>query len=178
MVFWASGGALDVNNPHRPAYIREIRILGMDPNLEPRRLPHLNSNRRRSGGTGRLAWLAAGWLFFGVGIVGVALPGLPTTGPMLLALACFARGSERLHGWLLNHRVFGPPLRRWQQHRVISIRAKITAISMMAGSFAYTVWLSPLPRWGVIAVGGLIVVGVAVVLRVPHTVVEEPTRGA
>jgi hypothetical protein len=30
------------------------------------------------------------------GIVGVALPGVPTTGPMILALACFARSSAIL----------------------------------------------------------------------------------
>ena len=124
--------------------------------------------RRPRRGVARLAWLAAGWSLFGIGAVGVVVPGLPTTGPMLLALACFARGSERLHRWLLHHRVFGPPLRHWQTHRTMPIRAKVTAVAMMAASFAYVALLSPLPPWGVIAVGVLIVIGMGVVLSIPH----------
>ena len=116
----------------------------------------------------RLLWLAAGWACFAVGVVGVALPGIPTTGPMLMALWCFARGSPRLHDWLLNHRVFGPPLRRWKQHRMIPLRAKVLAVSMMLASFAYVSLLSPLPIWAVALVGALIAVGLVVVLRLPH----------
>lgn len=121
----------------------------------------------------RLAWLAAGWLCFGVGLVGVAVPGLPTTGPLLLALACFARGSDRLHQWLLHHRVFGPPLQRWRKHRTIPLRAKVVAVSMMVASFAYVSLLSSLPTWAVVAVGVLVVVGATVVLRLPHRPVQE-----
>ena len=117
----------------------------------------------------KLAWIAAGWLFVAVGIIGIVVPGLPTTGPMLIALACFARGSERLHRWLLNHAVFGPPIHRWHAHRTISIRDKIVAITMMLGSLAYVVWLSPLPHWATILIGCLIAVGMVVVLRVPHS---------
>ena len=117
----------------------------------------------------KVAWLAAGWFCFTVGVVGVVVPGLPTTGPMLLALACFARGSDRLHTWLFHHRFFGPPLQRWQQHRIIPIRAKVVAVSMMAVSFVYVAWLSPLPTWLVVAVGCFIAVGMTVVLRLPHT---------
>ena len=95
---------------------------------------------------------------------------------MLLALACFARGSERIHQWLLNHPVFGPPIHRWQKYRVISLRAKVTAIVMMLGSFVYVAWLSPLPKWAVIVIGCLIAIGMVVVLRVPHRIAEERSR--
>ncbi len=133
-------------------------------------------DRRRKRAV-RIAWIAAGWIFFAVGVIGVVLPGLPTTGPMLLAIACFARGSERLHRWLLNHRLFGTPIRRWQRHRVIPIRAKVTAILMMAGSIAYLVWLSGLPTWIIIAFVGLVLVGVVVVLRIPHRITADKTDG-
>ena len=117
----------------------------------------------------RWAWLAAGWFCFGVAVVGIALPGLPTTGPLLLALACFARGSERVHSWLLNHRIFGPPLQRWQKERLIPLRAKVLAVSMMVASFAYVALGSGAPTWVVALVGVLIVVGITVVLWFPHT---------
>lgn len=116
-----------------------------------------------------LLWLVCGWFFVLLGFVGILLPGLPTTGPLLMALACFSKGSERCHRWLMEHPWFGPPLRQWQQHRMISRRGKITAILMMCGSGGGIAFLSPLPLW---AKGGLLLlllIGILVVSRVPHT---------
>lgn len=113
-------------------------------------------------------WFAAGWICFAVGAVGAVLPGIPTTGPMILALACFARSSKRFHDWLFYHRIFGPPLQRWQRDRIIPLRAKVLAISMMAASMAYVGLLSPLPTWAVIVVAALVVTGMLFILRCPH----------
>lgn len=121
----------------------------------------------------RWLWIAAGWCLVAVGAVGVVVPGLPTTGPLLLALACFARGSDRLHAWLLNHPVFGPPLRRWQEHRAITVRGKVVAVTMMLGSLAYVAWKPSLPTWAVFAIGGVILVGIVVVLRLPHATGDD-----
>ena len=116
----------------------------------------------------RMAWLAAGWLFFGIGVAGAALPGLPTTAPMLVAVACFARGSDRLHWWLLNHRGFGPPLRRWQEHRSISPRAKATALVMMAGSIVVLLYATEFPAWLLVTTIAFVLFGMVFVARLPH----------
>ncbi len=123
----------------------------------------------RRSAAARWAWFVAGWLCVTVGAVGVVLPGIPTTGPLLLALACFARSSERMHRWLLEHRHFGPPLRQWQAHHTIPLRAKVVAVTMMLASFAYVALASPLPTWAVVSVGALITIGIVVVLRLSHT---------
>ena len=60
-----------------------------------------------------LLWLA-GTVALGLGIVGVVLPGLPTTPFVLLAAACYAKASPRLHRWLRAHRLFGPMVRDWR----------------------------------------------------------------
>ena len=78
-----------------------------------------------------------GWGFFALGALGVFLPVLPTTPFMLLALWAFARSSERFHQWLYHHRLFGPPLQRWEEYRVIPRGAKVFALSMMAVSLFY-----------------------------------------
>jgi uncharacterized membrane protein YbaN (DUF454 family) len=87
----------------------------------------------------RGAFLAAGFVFLGIGIVGVVVPVLPTTPFILLAAAFFARSSQRFHDWLLNHRQFGPLVREWRQHRSIPYRTKILAIAMMAATLSASI---------------------------------------
>lgn len=84
----------------------------------------------------RLLWLALGLVFLGTGLVGVVLPVLPTTPFLLLAAGCLAKSSPRLHGWLLGHRTFGPPILAWEAHGAISRGAKRLAVVSMAAVFA------------------------------------------
>lgn len=55
----------------------------------------------------RLLNLTLGIFFLSLGVVGIFLPIIPTTGPLLLALWFFSRSSKRLHNWLVNHRILG-----------------------------------------------------------------------
>jgi uncharacterized membrane protein YbaN (DUF454 family) len=86
-------------------------------------------------------WLfrAAGFLFIGLGAVGVVVPGLPTTPLVLVAAACFTRSSPRMHRWLLANRVFGPLIRNWQEHRSISPGDRRIAITMIVAVGVVTV---------------------------------------
>ena len=81
----------------------------------------------------------AGVLALLLALLGLFLPLLPTTPFLLLASACFARGSSRLHGWLLNHRVFGVYLRNFEAGKGIPLRAKIVASVMMWSSLVVAV---------------------------------------
>ena len=74
--------------------------------------------------TKRWAYLTAGFIALGLGILGIPLPLLPTTPFLLLAAVCFARGSERWHQWLISHKTFGPPIHAWQEHRAVPRRVK------------------------------------------------------
>ena len=55
--------------------------------------------------------IVVGTLSLVLGIVGVFVPLLPTTPFLLLAAACYARGSERLYRWLVGHRYLGQYIR-------------------------------------------------------------------
>lgn len=87
----------------------------------------------------------AGTVALLLGIIGIFLPLLPTTPFLLLASACYLRGSERMHHWLMNQRHLGPYLRSYQQGRGIPMRAKITALVLMWPSLAFSMWFVPLP---------------------------------
>jgi uncharacterized membrane protein YbaN (DUF454 family) len=79
----------------------------------------------------KLFYNVAGVVAVLLGIVGIFLPLLPTTPFLLLASACFARGSTRLHNWLLSHRVFGDYLRNFEAGRGIPLTAKIVATVLL-----------------------------------------------
>ena len=84
--------------------------------------------------------VCAGVLCVGLAVLGIFLPLLPTTPFLLLAAICFARGSERLHGWLLNHRWFGEYISNWRSGNGLTIRQKVIAISVLWLSIVNAAW--------------------------------------
>ncbi|MHB8948514.1 MAG: YbaN family protein [Rhodoferax sp.] len=113
----------------------------------------------------RWLWLVCGAVCLATGLIGVALPLLPTTPFILLAAYCFSRGSVRYEQWLLQHQRFGPMVRDWRAHRAVPLRAKQFATVMMGLSSVLAWWfMPPLVRW----IPGLCCAAVAVWLwRLP-----------
>lgn len=110
----------------------------------------------------RHLWTTFGAIALALGAIGVLVPLLPTTPFLILAAYFFSRGSQRLHDWLIDHRVFGPPIRNWREHRAISTKAKLSALIAIVLIFALSVVLEA-PGWA-LALQGVILIGVAVFL--------------
>lgn len=87
--------------------------------------------RQPSSRWARAVWIALGMACVGLGAVGVVVPGLPTTPFLLLAAACFVRGSRRLYGRLLAHPRFGPLVRDYREGLGVPRRTKVVAIGTM-----------------------------------------------
>ena len=82
-------------------------------------------------GIGRLILASLGVLCIALGVIGVFVPGLPTTEFVLAASYLFARSSPRLERWLESNRWFGPSLRRFRETRGMPRRAKMLALVSM-----------------------------------------------
>lgn len=88
--------------------------------------------------------LLLAYLFLGLAIIGIPLPGLPTV-PFLLLSAWFAaRGSLRLHRWLYAHPRFGAVLIDWERQGAVSRRSKLIVTGMLTASWLIMFWHVPL----------------------------------
>ena len=107
-----------------------------------------------------------GFVFVGLGFIGIFLPLVPTTPFLLLALACFARSSPQVHSWLINHKVLGPYVRDWERDRAIPLKAKIIALVMMSASFAWLLLGTNAPAIAIWMTGGILsLVAIFIVTR-------------
>jgi uncharacterized membrane protein YbaN (DUF454 family) len=66
-----------------------------------------------------------------MGAAGLVLPVLPTVPFVLLAAACFLRGSERHYRWLVSHPVFGPHVAEYLAGKGLRPRAKALALATL-----------------------------------------------
>lgn len=91
----------------------------------------------------RWAYIAIGWLFVVSGLIGVVLPGWPTTIFMILATYFFARSSPRFYNFIMNHPAFGPGIRDWRSGKGMSRTAKIMAIGTIVVTMPISIWIIP-----------------------------------
>jgi len=84
-----------------------------------------------SGRVARYLWTAGGTFFLALGLFGIAVPLLPTTPFLLLAAACYLRGSIKMHRWLLTNRVIGRYLKAYREKKGLPMRIKIVTICLL-----------------------------------------------
>lgn len=79
----------------------------------------------------RTLFVLVGTLFLAIGFVGIIIPVLPTTPLLLLAAACYLRGSEKLHRWMIENRIFGEFIRNYTEGRGIEPRQKVITLAFL-----------------------------------------------
>lgn len=85
-----------------------------------------NSVARTKVGKG--LWALGGFISFGLGMIGVALPILPTVPFILLAAFCFARSSERLDEWFKQTKLYHKVLESYVNKRTMTVKAKLSIL--------------------------------------------------
>lgn len=73
-------------------------------------------------------YLGLGFISIGLAGLGVALPILPTTPFLLLALVCFSRGSRRWDTWFRNTQLYKKYAADFVQNRAMTLKHKLSIL--------------------------------------------------
>lgn len=76
----------------------------------------------------RILFIVLGFIFLGVGAVGIVVPILPTTPFLLLASFFFAKGSKRFHDWFLSTKLYKKYLESFLKSRAMTLKGKLTIL--------------------------------------------------
>ena len=79
----------------------------------------------------RLLFAFIGSIFVGLAIIGIFLPGLPTTPFLIVAAYFYIRSSNKLYNWLINNKTFGPLIKDYREGKGMPKKAKVLALSMI-----------------------------------------------
>jgi uncharacterized membrane protein YbaN (DUF454 family) len=118
----------------------------------------------------KAALLMAGGMSLMLGLLGVVLPGLPTTPFVLLASVCLLRSSPRLHEKLLKSRLFGGVLRDWHLHRGVRPHVRYKAMVVIAIVLGASLLLTSIPLAAKAIIGAIAACGILYVARLPEVV--------
>ena len=120
-------------------------------------------------------WFTLGCILLGVAFVGVYLPGLPWSTPAVGAAYCFAKSSDKMHNWIMNHKLFGPFLRGWSEKRVFPTKGKYLMIVTMTSSLVI-MWFTTGNLKAIAWTGGFMVLVAIWAWRYPGSVEEHKRR--
>ena len=129
-----------------------------------------------AAGVRRIACLVLGCLSLAMAVLGVILPGLPATPFLLLSSFFLVRSSPKLHGWLIQSRIFGSLLEDWHRHRGVDQRVKVAAVVMVLGATSSSIAFYDFSSAARTAFLVAAAVGLAVVLRLPVVERGQPAE--
>ena len=107
-------------NTSRQTHCREITISQEEVRLE------LKKNR-----IVRALYMTGGTFSLVLGIIGIFVPGLPTTPFVLLSAALYAKSSEKLYNRLLENKYLGPRIKNYQRQKGVTLKGKYRIIALM-----------------------------------------------
>ena len=122
----------------------------------------------------KLFWNILGFISLGLAYVGVITPGIPYSPFVVFAAYCFSKGSERMHKWIMNHKLFGPFLTNWGEKRVFPQKMKYFMLAMMSLSLIL-MWSTGVKPIGIISTALFMACVALWAWRYPSSV-EEHTR--
>ena len=101
----------------------------------------LSEHKPSSNPVSRVLWVFFGSLFVVFAVIGVILPGWPTTSWLVAAAYCYARSSQRMFKWLLTNRLFGNALLDYYRAgKALPLHSKIFICGFIALVSGFSIW--------------------------------------
>ena len=125
----------------------------------------------------RIFWFSCGFLSMVIGLIGIVVPGLPTTPLMILAAACFAKSSQKFYDWIINNRLFGKHVKNYREGKGIPKKSKPVILSTLWFFVLFAVLIAipdSAPPISIISTLILAVIGTIFILRIPNLSDEKP----
>ena len=76
----------------------------------------------------RILFICLGFLFVGIGAVGIVVPILPTTPFLLLASFFFAKGSKKFHDWFMSTKLYKKHLESFVKSKTMTLKSKLSIL--------------------------------------------------
>lgn len=79
----------------------------------------------------KILYITLGTISLFLGLIGIVVPGLPTTPFLLLTAWLYLKGSKKLHTKLLANKYLGKYIENFEKNKGVKLKTKIWAIAMM-----------------------------------------------
>ena len=122
-------------------------------------------------GLSRTFWFICGFISMVVGLIGIPVPGLPTTPLMILAAACFAKSSQRFYDWIIQNKLFGHHVKNYREGKGIPRKSKPIILATMWTFVLFAVLIAipdSAPPVSKITTLVLAVIGTIFILGIPN----------
>jgi len=112
----------------------------------------------------KFIYLACGFVSFGLAMLGIALPLLPTTPLLLLSAWFFAMSSQRFYTWLINHKIFGRIISDYRERGGVRRKLKVRVLILLwATILSSAIFFTNM--WSIRIILVAIAIGVSIHLR-------------
>ncbi|MBJ99489.1 MAG: hypothetical protein CMB48_00515 [Euryarchaeota archaeon] len=119
----------------------------------------------------RLFWFLLGFCIMVIGLIGIIIPGLPTTPLMILAAACFAKSSQKFYDWIINNKMFGHHVKNYREGKGIPKKSKPIILGTLWGFVLFAVIIAipdDVPPISKISTLILALIGTIFILMIPN----------
>lgn len=91
----------------------------------------------------KILFVFLGSLSLMLAIIGISIPGLPTTPFLLLSATLYVKSSNKLYNWLINHPILGKIIKEYREKKGLTFKKKWLSIIIM------WIMISASVTWGI-----------------------------
>jgi len=85
----------------------------------------------------RIIYCILGFIFLGLGCLGIFIPVLPTVPFLILTSFFFSRGSKKFDDWFHNTKIYKKHLENFQKNKVMTLKGEVLLLSFVTAMLVF-----------------------------------------